>query len=436
MNTYIPIASQTLSGATSTVTFSSLPQNYTDLVISCSLQTAVGGDLSVQFNGDSGSNYSYTFLYGTGSSYGSTKQTNKTYLALDYYGGPPTSGSFNNEIIQIQNYSNATIYKTVLCRANNANSGTDGVVGLWRSTSPINSITFSMVTASGNFNSGCTFTIYGIAAGNSLAKATGGNRVVTDGTYWYHTFTSSGLFTPTQNLTVDYLVVAGGGGGGSVGGGGGAGGLRSTVGATGGGGSLETALSLTANTIYTAVVGAGGAGAIDSDSAAGVSGSNSIFSTITSIGGGFGVGGSGAAGSGGSGGGSRNGAVGSGTTNQGYAGNSWVDVGGGGGGAGHAGYTGSGSYGGNGGAGLSIPAFANATGTGVSGYYAGGGGGGASNGLQYVGLGGAGGGGNASNPGIPGTANTGSGGGAGTFTNFANVAGSGGSGIIIIRYAV
>jgi hypothetical protein len=65
---------------------------------------------------------------------------------------------------------------------------------------------------------------------------------MTDGTYWYHTFVSSGTFTPQKAISCDYLVVAGGGGGGQDdnGAGGGAGGLRCTVGATGGGGSLET----------------------------------------------------------------------------------------------------------------------------------------------------------------------------------------------------
>jgi len=73
--------------------------------------------------------------------------------------------------------------------------------------------------------------------------------------------------TGRLGLTVDYLVVAGGAGGAynRGAGGGGAGGLRSTVTATGGGGSLETPLSLSLNTSYTVVVGAGGA-ALTTDS--------------------------------------------------------------------------------------------------------------------------------------------------------------------------
>jgi hypothetical protein len=87
-------------------------------------------------------------------------------------------------------------------------------------------------------------------------------------------------------LSVDYLVVAGGGGGGyALAGGGGAGGLRSTVTATGGGGSLESPLTLALDTLYTVTVGAGGAG--DQVVAWFIKhGNNSVFSTITSTGGG------------------------------------------------------------------------------------------------------------------------------------------------------
>ena len=89
------------------------------------------------------------------------------------------------------------------------------------------------------------------------------------------TFSRSLLVGNPGSITVDYLVVAGaGGGGGGSGGGGGAGGLRSTVGATGGGGSLESALSLTLNEIYTVTVGAGGAGVQRPFTAKGSDGSN------------------------------------------------------------------------------------------------------------------------------------------------------------------
>jgi hypothetical protein len=97
-------------------------------------------------------------------------------------------------------------------------------------------------------------------------KATGGdvthytNSAGTD--YAIHTFTKSGLFTPTSSFNVEYLIIAGGGGGGTQSGaGGGAGGYRSNVsGQQSGGGAVDTStLSLSAQA-YTIIVGAGGVG--------------------------------------------------------------------------------------------------------------------------------------------------------------------------------
>jgi len=224
-------------------------------------------------------------------------------------------------------------------------------------------------------------------------------------------------------LLFDYLVVAGGGGGGlSAPGGGAAGGLRSTVTATGGGGSLEAPLSLDLNTSYTVTVGAGGA--LSVGAGRGASGSNSVFSTITSTGGGGGASTSGVAAINGGGGAESGGnsTGGTGITNQNFKGGNGN---GGGGGAGAVGFNGYGagvnlaSSGGIGGAGIatSITGSTVTYASGGSAYYAApaptrspnpttGGGGGASvnNGVSNTG-----------------------GGGAADF-------GNGGSGIVIVRY--
>ena len=90
------------------------------------------------------------------------------------------------------------------------------------------------------------------------------------------------------NFAVDYLVVAGGGGGGyGQGAGAGAGGLRTSYGSvTGGGGSAESSLTLSTGTAYTVTIGAGGAGGVGYTVCC--NGQDSIFSTITSTGGGAG----------------------------------------------------------------------------------------------------------------------------------------------------
>jgi len=250
--------------------------------------------------------------------------------------------------------------------------------------------------------------------------------------------------TLASTFTTDYLVVAGGGAGAAwQGGGGGGGGLRSTVTATGGGGPLESALSLAISTNYTVTVGAGGVGAVHSGQhSKAASGQNSVFHTITSLGGGGGStygnsGGSsqGVAGGSGGGGGSSSGnysslAGGAGTANQGYAGGSAFSPaphgGGGGGGAGGTGGNASSNLGGLGGAGVE----SNITGSSVN---IGGGGTGSRNTTTPTGGGGAGVGVGAGQNAPSGTVNTGGGGGGEEGGGYAG--GSGGSGVVVLRYS-
>lgn len=451
MSTYTPIISETLTSAQPAVTFSSIPGTYTDLIIIVQGTTTTGNaNVFLRFNSDTGNNYSFTGLGGSGGAAVSQRSSNANAIQTEYYGY--FDQTIGNRIIHIMNYANTTTYKTVVGRGNNSNNGASAIVGLWRNTSAITSVT--VIDGNTTFTPGSTFSLYGIVAEDTTAKATGGD-VTTDGTYYYHTFRNSGFFTTLQNLTnVDYLVIAGGGAGSagqvnnSIGAGGGAGGLRSTVTATGGGGAVESKISLTANTSYTVTVGAGGAANTSQPNFGGLSGNNSVFNNITSTGGGGGGGNHGPGApngdgvSGGSGGGGRIGSRPGGAPiiGQGYAGGNGGNVsGGGGGGSGGAGGNGSGSTGGNGGSGVSLSTWASPTGTGVSNAYAGGGGGSSDTAGRPSGGSGGGGIGSAKNNGNggPGTGNTGSGGGGGTAGDGSNQwGGNGGSGIVIVRYLV
>jgi hypothetical protein len=304
--------------------------------------------------------------------------------------------------------------------------------------------------------------------GASFITATGGT-VSTSGDFKIHTFTADSTFcvsalsnNPANNV-VDYLVVAGGGSGGTANGGygaggGGAGGFRlsnSTCMSVPLTSPLASPAGLPVSvTSYPVTVGGGGAGFSSPDQSDGNVGVNSVFSTITSAGGGYGAGGvnpnTSTGGNGGSGGGgwsSSGGAGGGGNGNtpptsppQGNNGGvGGPDVGGGGGGGAGAvgGNTSSPFTGGIGGVGSYV------IGTGLAGcngtpgpvcgakYFSGGGGGASSPTGSPGGTGGGGKGGDGgSDPGIAGTANTG-GGGGGTR---AGTSGAGGSGIVIIRY--
>ena len=158
--TYEPIATTTLGSAAASYTFSSIPATYTDLVMVFDGTMSAADDLGIRFNSDTGSNYSTTILGGNGSAAFSTRVTGQTQGYLDWAGLTTAQG---NAIVQIQNYSNATTYKTYLSRFNQAARGTDACVGLWRSTAAISSITIKAIGAN-SFRTASTFTLYGIKA--------------------------------------------------------------------------------------------------------------------------------------------------------------------------------------------------------------------------------------------------------------------------------
>ena len=164
-STYTPIQTTTLASPAASVTLSSISTAYTDLIVI--VNTYLSGNnystLAVGNNGiDTGTNLSATWLYGYGASTsGSTRYSNAANIFFDWQGNDQ---GFGTSIINFQNYSNTSTYKTFLYRDNATNTHgevTSGV-GLWRSTSALNTIKF---TAGGvNFVTGSTFTIYGIQA--------------------------------------------------------------------------------------------------------------------------------------------------------------------------------------------------------------------------------------------------------------------------------
>jgi len=410
-----------------------------------------GGTLTVNSGGTIINNGTATGFGATGAvNWNTTAQTsnvnavsgngyfvNTTSGALTVFLPAGTAGS----IVAISDYANTAATNNITIDPN----GTDKINGVNQNTTiSTNGVAVTLVyvdsTRGWKDINDATLDVSGV---NTFVAATGGT-VLTCGDYKTHVFTGPGTFTvtnaglPSGSTTVEYMVVAGGGGtSGNGAGGGGAGGFRQNF------PSPTTAgLSVTA-TSYPITIGGGGTGVPDA-SGRGGAGVNSVFSTITSTGGGGGGGGGStlSGGSGGSGGGGhRTGPAGSGNTppvsppqgSSGGVGNcSGGSHGGGGGGASAIGGNGSGGTGGTGGAGSPIattvfgptsPSYGT-PGPAPGRYFAGGGGGGGTPG----GAGGAGGGGSGgpSFSGNPGTINTGGGGGGDTK--------NGGSGIVVIRY--
>jgi hypothetical protein len=153
-----PIATNTLVSATNSITFSSIPQGYTDLLLIHNNISGTTQQLRLTFNGDSGSNYNTAELYGTGSAAGSGRGINETKINIGFF----NSSAVSNSIVNFQNYSNSTTYKTLLARYGNTGTQIAAVVGLWKSTAAITSIT--IVAQTGNFAVDSSFTLYGIKA--------------------------------------------------------------------------------------------------------------------------------------------------------------------------------------------------------------------------------------------------------------------------------
>ena len=425
------IQTQTLASASSTISLNDIPQTFTDIMIVLSgRSTSSPSNNSIPvdclINGSS-SDMTGRYLEGTGSAAASATDLGRIMGLAN--SSTNTANTFSSSTCYIPNYTNSTTAKSWSVDASNENNATFGLnvisANLWNPSTKAAITSIRLDIRVGSFEVGTTVSLYGIGgAGDGYAapRATGG-VITRSGGYIIHTFFASGTFTPTANLTAEYLVVAGGGGGGRLGGGGGAGGY------------LTGTTSVTSGTNYTVTVGSGGAGS-NSRAVDGVSGTSSVFSAISTSGGGGGGSNNRVGSNGGSGGGGAEGAAGgTGVSGQGFAGGAGASVNwlGGGGGASQTGFSGVSSVkGGDGGAGLS------STITGTSITRAGGGGGGAESGTP-AGSGGAGGGGAGgagNNNGVAGTANTGGGGGgsrdqAATGGNGAN----GGSGIVIVRYA-
>ena len=170
-STYTPIATYTVSGtSTSIVTFSSISGTYTDLLIIGKLGSRTTDAFPyLQFNSDTGSNYSYTQAYGNGTDDLSGRQSNISKL-------------FNNDVwvkqnllnsnvaYHIMNYSNTTTWKTSLARQNTVEGGgypgSLAAVGLWRNTAAITSVDIQLTNSGNNYNffAGSIFTLYGIKA--------------------------------------------------------------------------------------------------------------------------------------------------------------------------------------------------------------------------------------------------------------------------------
>jgi hypothetical protein len=155
------LGNTTLTTSSASVTFSSIPSGYKDLVLVVE-QTGAGVNawINVRFNGDSGTNYYGVSMAGSGSSTQSATLT-QSYLAVG--GGVEYSDGTNPQqaILQISDFSATDKHKTMLSTSNVAvgsGVGTAAYAGRWANTAAITSISFVNRT----FAAGSTFRLLGV----------------------------------------------------------------------------------------------------------------------------------------------------------------------------------------------------------------------------------------------------------------------------------
>jgi hypothetical protein len=164
--TYTALATVTLGTAAASVTFSSIPATYRDLILVVSdLSATASNTLYARLNGDTGTNYSNVVALGDSTgvvSLSSASNSNGLFMGAGYQ-GLPTSGS-SQSILQIMDYSATDKHKTGLSRYGSAGkSEVDMGASRWANTAAVTSLVVR-IAPSGSFNSGTSFSLYGVIA--------------------------------------------------------------------------------------------------------------------------------------------------------------------------------------------------------------------------------------------------------------------------------
>lgn len=161
-STYTAIASITL-GSSAIVTFSSIPQDYRDLVLVLDVGGTISDGSGIEFNGDSNysANYSRVVMNGNGSTANSFSNSGSSNpIANRDFGALRTNGMI---ILQVMDYSATDKHKTYLSRQDAAANETTALAGRWASTAAVTSMEIS--TDGGTaLPAGTTLALYGIEA--------------------------------------------------------------------------------------------------------------------------------------------------------------------------------------------------------------------------------------------------------------------------------
>jgi hypothetical protein len=158
--TYTPLATVTLGSSASSVTFSSIPATYRDLILVIDGIGTGRSFLRARFNGDTGTNYSDVFMVGDGANRYANAET-LSYSKLSNFAPINTTRGYLS-ITQIMDYSATDKHKTALLRGNSPAEAVESAALRWANTSAITTILIFL--NSGQFAAGSRFDLYGIAS--------------------------------------------------------------------------------------------------------------------------------------------------------------------------------------------------------------------------------------------------------------------------------
>lgn len=171
-NSYESIATTTVgAGGSSTITFSSIPSTYTHLQLRIMARSDrasnYASNINVQFNSDTGSNYAYHDLNGSGSAAFAEGSASTSNIPMNRITGASAASSiFGVVVADILDYKNTNKYKTLRWLGGFDNNSTQGEIyfgsGLWQNTNAITSITLQTVSGAANFTQYSSFALYGI----------------------------------------------------------------------------------------------------------------------------------------------------------------------------------------------------------------------------------------------------------------------------------
>ena len=166
--TYDFIASASGTGSSATVTFSSVPQTYTDLVLVSNYRCTTSSNLlGLIFNGDTGVTYSAVSLFYNTSTTSSNSDSAvvRGWIGLNT-GGSTATDTFTVAVSNIMNYTSTNIFKTTQSHngtvSGAAFNGVELTQSTWRSQSAITTV--GVQTSAGFITADSTFALYGIKA--------------------------------------------------------------------------------------------------------------------------------------------------------------------------------------------------------------------------------------------------------------------------------